>query len=99
MSMETVKRDLEEIKFYYANQTDFDLAARSIGESAVLVKIKRYTEAIVKAPAMLYGIYVALYVNGMTQFDYATDYKRSTDYVGKLHAQLCQYLSEYFGGV
>ncbi len=42
MNTETVKRDLEEIKFYYANQTDFDLAAKSIGESAVLVKIKRY---------------------------------------------------------
>ena len=42
MNTETVKRDLEEIKFYYANQTDFDLAAKSIGGSAVLVKIKRY---------------------------------------------------------
>lgn len=96
MDVKTVKADLEEIKFYYANQTEFNVAAKSIGSSAVAAKVKEYNTAITQAPAMLYRLYIALYVNGITQLEYALDLDRCVDRVYKANRKLCQFFAEYF---
>ena len=98
MTVKQVKRDLEEIKFYYANQVDFELAAKSIGESAIASKVKKYNEAITRASAILYSLYVALYVNGSTQQDYANDTNRTVNHICRLNLQLCKFLISQFDG-
>lgn len=45
MDIKTIKTDLDEIKYYYANQQEFDIAAKSIGECAVSQKAKQYNQA------------------------------------------------------
>ena len=99
MDVKTVKADLEEIKYYYANQTEFDIAAKSIGSSAVAVKAKEYNTAITQAPAALYRLYTALYVNGITQLEYALDLDRCVDRVYKANKKLCQFFAEYFNRI
>ena len=89
-----VKSDLESIKFYYANQQSFDIAVNSIGECAVIETVKRYNEAIKDAPAMLFDLYVSLYVMGQTQLEVALDWERCADYVYKQNIKLRKYLSE-----
>lgn len=99
MDIKTVKADLDEIKYYYANQTDFDIAAKSIGESSAAVKAKAYNAAISRAPATLYRLYIALYINGSTQLEYALELDRCVDRVYKTNKKLCQYFADYFSKV
>ena len=96
MTVKQIKSDLAEIKFYYANQSDFDIAAQSIGESAVYKKVKRYNEAVANAPAELYRLYVALYVNGSTQLDYALDEDKCVDSICRYNKKLQRFFADYF---
>ncbi|MCM1368212.1 MAG: hypothetical protein NC184_05350 [Roseburia sp.] len=96
MNIKTVKADLDEIKYYYANQVEFDTAAQSIGESSVMEKVRKYNAAIVAAPAALYKLYVSLYVNGSSQLEYALDIDRCADSVCNLNKKLYAYFANYF---
>lgn len=96
MTITQVKRELEEIKYYYANQTDFDIAARSIGESDASKTAKRYNEAVTHSAAELYALYVALYVNGSSQFEYATEIDMCTSSVYLKNKKLYEFFVDYF---
>lgn len=96
MDIKTIKTDLDEIKYYYTNQQEFDIAAKSIGESAVSKKAQQYNQAIVNAPAELYRLYIALYVNGSTQFNHALDEDKCVDYICRLNKKLCKFFLDYF---
>lgn len=96
MTVKQVKSDLEEIKFYYENQAEFELAAKSIGESSIAAKVKKYNETVTRASALLYSLYVALYVNGSTQQDYALDTNRSINHICRLNLQLCKFFISQF---
>lgn len=99
MDIKTVKADLEEIKYYYENQQELDIAAKCIGECAIATKLKRYNDAITHAPIKLYRLYMALYVNGSTQLEYALELDRCVDRVYKTNKKLCQYFADYFSEV
>lgn len=96
MTIQQVKNNLEEIRYYYGNQKDFDLAAKAVGESAAAQMAKRYNEAVTHAPAVLYGVYVALYVNGSTQLNYSLDIGKSVDQVCRNNQRLYKYFADYF---
>ncbi len=96
VTVETVRTDLEEIKYYYENQNELDTVARSIGECAVASKVKRYNEAITHAPVKLYRLYTALYVNGISQFEYSLDIDRSKNRVYIANRELRRYFADYF---
>lgn len=96
MTVKQVKSDLEEIRFYYEYQSDFELAAKSIGESATVAKVKKYNDAITRASALLYSLYVALYVNGSSQQDYALDTNRTINHICRLNLQLCKFFISQF---
>lgn len=96
VTTETVKTDLEEIKYYYENQKELEIAARSIGECGVASKVKRYNEAITHAPVKLYRLYTALYINGISQFEYALNIDRSKNRVYIANRELRRYFADYF---
>jgi len=94
MTLEQVKADLRDIRYYYAKQKDLDGAARSVGTSSIKEKVERYNEAVRKAPVKLYDVYVSLYVNNNTQLVLSFDWDCSSEYVKRLNRQLCRFLQE-----
>jgi len=94
MTIEQVKTDLREIRYYYAKQKDLDGAARCVGTSSIKEKVERYNEAVRKAPVKLYDVYVSLYVNNNTQLVLSFDWDCSSEYVKRLNRQLCRFLQE-----
>ena len=56
---EEVREDLKEIRYYCSKQRDFENAARTVGSSTVVEKVKTYNEAIQTAPIRLYDLYVS----------------------------------------
>ena len=65
---EEVRDDLKEIRYYCSKQRDFENAAKTIGSSTVVEKVKAYNEAIQTAPIRLYDLYVSLYVNNNREY-------------------------------
>ena len=43
---EEVREDLKEIRYYCSKRKDFENAAKTIGSSAVVEKVKAYNEAM-----------------------------------------------------
>ncbi len=96
VTVETIRVDLDEIRYYYGNQQELDIAANSIGECSASVKAKRYNRAITHAPVVLYKLYMALYVNGLTQLDYALEIDRAAVSVYRSNRKLYEFFVSYF---
>lgn len=99
ITMQQVKEDLREIRYYYAKQKDMEGASRTVGTSKITEKIARYNAAVQKAPMRLYDLYVSLYVNNNTQLTVALDWDYTVDYIKKLNHRLCQFLRKQLEGV
>ena len=92
MTLEEVKRDLQEIRYFYTCKSLFDKVADVEIYSRVADKAALYNKAISFAPAHLFDIYVAVYVNGNTQGRYARESGYSCGNIKKLNQELKEYL-------
>ena len=93
-TIQQIRRDLEEIRYYYAKQKEFDGASKNVGASSIAAKVERYNAAVRKAPPRLYDVYVSLYVNNNTQLVLSFDWDCSPDYVKRLNRRLCEFLQK-----
>ena len=93
---EEVREDLKEIRYYCSKRKDFENAAKTIGSSTVVEKVKTYNEAIQTAPIRLYDLYVSLYVNNNTQAVVAEDWGLTSDYVRKMTKKHYEYFISEF---
>ena len=91
-----VREDLKEIRYYCSKQKDFENAAKTIGNSTAVEKVRTYNEAIQAAPIRLYDLYVSLYVNNNTQAVVAEDWGLTSDYVRKMNKKLYEYFISEF---
>lgn len=94
MTVNDVKKDLKEIKYYYDHKSMFDRAMETSVKTEVMRKVQLYNKYMSKAEARLFGLYVALYVENNTQQKIATNWGLSEGYIRKLNRQLCEYLLE-----
>lgn len=91
LTLQRIRKDLRDIRYYYSKQKDFDKAAPIVGKNSVLDKVSKYNKAVRDAPARLYDVYVSLYVNNNTQDALAYDWDCTDDYIRQLNKQLCVY--------
>ena len=91
-SMDTIRKELKEVRYYYANRKMFDQAAKDVGENEIIKTVNRYNAAVQKAPVKLYALYIGLYVGNRTQEALAQDMNFSPDYIYRQHRKLLQYL-------
>lgn len=96
MNMEKVKKDLKEIRCYYAHERDFIGAKNIIGESSAVAKKDRYNAAVGKASTQLYYVYLSLYVRDNSQAVTAEDMDCSLGHVKRLNRQLCEFFLNAF---
>ena len=96
-TMQEVRQDLNEIRYYYSKQKLFDSTAQSVVGNAVLEKVQRYNRAMKNAPPRLYDVYISLYIQNNTQAALAYDWDFTPDYIKQLNRQLCEYLVTVFG--
>lgn len=88
VSMEQVKADLREIRYYYSRKEQLDDASYSIGPLPIKRILENYNCAIRKAPLRLYDLYACLYVRGQTQETIALDLGYTPQYIRKLINEL-----------
>ena len=98
VTMQQVRDDLKEIRYYYSKRKDFEAASKCVVESAVTYKVNRYNLAIKTTPARLYDLYISLYTQNNSQCALAEDWGFCNDYIKQLNKQLCEYLLKFFNG-
>ena len=101
VTLQTIKRELENIRYYYARKDIFDKAFDSVGKNEILQTVDRYNQAICGAPPKLYEMYVALYIQCCT-YEAAAEAlcdeaeRRLSKMAGK---KLCQRFSPGYSGL
>ena len=93
-SLDEIRKDLKQIRFYYANQKDIERFLKSVGENCKVNIVKQYNEAVCNAPIQLYYLYCCLYLNNNSQEVVAEDWSCSTTYIKKLNNSLCEFIQK-----
>lgn len=96
MTITEIRSDLNEISYYYGMIDLFTEGAKVAPSKSLEFKLKKYNEAIYTAPARLYAIYIARYVQHRTQSSLAEDWACSEAYIQRLNKQLYKFFKEYF---
>lgn len=94
LTINQVREDLKEIRYYYSMQELFDSAANTVKPVAILNKVERYNAAIKAAPARLYILYISLYVKNNTQAALADDWGYTREYIKEINQKLVEYLQK-----
>ena len=92
MTIEEVKEDLKDVRYYYNRKAAFGEAEQVVGVNSIVDKVKMYNEAARNAPPRLYDVYNGLYVNNFTQEGLAFEMGYSSVYIQKLNKDLLAYL-------
>ena len=91
ITLQTIKRELENIRYYYARKDIFDKAFDSVGKNEILQTVERYNQAICGAPPKLYEMYVALYIQCCTYEAAAEALCYSVNYVYKTNKKIVDF--------
>ena len=92
VSLDKIRKDLKEIRYYYSRKELFDESTRCVATNGVLEKVRRYNEAIQCAPPRLYDMYICLYVKNYTQEGLSIELNYTPEYIQMLNKQLLLFL-------
>lgn len=91
-TLKEIRKDLREIKYYFARKKSMDASFVDIGENRVVNLIDKYNEIIKTAPPKLYDLYVSLYIKSHTQTTIASDMGYTSNYIYQLNRMLLNYI-------
>mgnify|MGYP005771319671 CR=1 FL=1 len=93
MTIEAVKSDLKEVKFYYAHR---EIYARALAESKnqIVKLVGVYEDYMEKAPAELFALYHCLIIEGKSRNQVIDEWHISLTHLKMLYSRLCLYLAD-----
>lgn len=94
LTLKEIRADLQEIRYYFSHKEMFDSAISITGGNAISEKVKRYNEAVTKAPLRLYEIYIELHLNDKTQEGFADERNYSAGYIQQLNKELLRFFQK-----
>ena len=98
ISPEKVRRDLKDIRYYYARKAILDSVKGDVGINKVRNMVDRYNQIILNAPLYLFDLYVCLYIKGYTQDKMAVELNVSSQYVQSQNKKLIAFLQTHYDG-
>ncbi len=97
LTLQQIRDDLKDIRYYYSRKEAFDYGFRVIGTNGIAGKAKRYNTAIQTAPSRLYDIYVGLYARNLTQEALSIELCCTPKYIQVLNKRLLLFLQKTLG--
>ncbi len=91
ITLEVIRKELEDIRYYYARRDAFDKAFDSVGKNEILETVNRYNQAICAASPKLFEIYVAPYIECCTYEAAAEDLGFSVSYIYKANKRIVDF--------
>ena len=96
MTTEHIRRELQDIRYYYSHKAMFDSASDCVAKSTAVGLAEKYNAAIVSAPPRLYALYLSLYIGNDTQASLAEKRGCSEGYIRNLNRQLYAFFQGAF---
>lgn len=93
-TLEEIRKDLLQIRFYQKHKAVMDLAIKSVGNNQVLDLVNKYNALMTSAPAKLFSIYAFLYIEGYSQEEAAEKLYYSPQYVQRMNVRLLHFLQD-----
>lgn len=94
ITLNEIRQDLKDIKYYYSRKKLFDEGFESTGVNAVVDKVKKYNEMAVSASPKLYDLYVSLYIKNHTQESLSDELGYTPEYMQMLNKKLLKFLQQ-----
>lgn len=98
MTLNKIRYDLKQIRYIHSMTVTKTPGKRVIVSKTMESLLKKYAEAMEKAPVRLYTLFNGLYVECKTQKELALEWGCSEGYIKLLSKQLCQYLQSVMTG-
>ena len=92
LSLNAIREDLKDIRYYYARKKMFDEAFKCTGENTIIEKVQIYNEAMTTASPKLYDLYYSLYIKNHTQESLSDELCYTPEYIQMLNKQLLKFL-------
>lgn len=96
MTIQEIRGDLRDIRYYYSRKAAFDKAMNSVATNAAVQKAERYNLEVKNAPPRLYDLYNMLYVENNTQLSLAEQWGFCEGYIRNLNRQLYAFFLNAF---
>lgn len=96
MTTEQIRRELQDIRYYYSHKVMFDRASDCVAKNAAVELARKYNEAIGSAPPRLYDLYLSLYIGNNTQALLAEKWGYSEGHIRNLNRQLYAFFRSAF---
>ena len=94
LTLNQIRKDLKEIRYYYSRRKTLDSIFTDILHKAVQNTIQKYNEAISEAPLQLYDLYVNLYVMYHTQESLSEEWRYTPYHIYCLNKKLLLFLQK-----
>ncbi len=94
MSLDEIRNDLKDVRYYYIRKKAFDEAGREVGTCKVVEKVRRYNEMICGASPQLYDVYNGLYIRNLTQEGFSVELCYTPEYVQMMNKRLLLFLQK-----
>ena len=92
LTIQKIREDLNDIRFYYSKQKALEHASKTVVQSSIIDKVNKYNQAVKDAPIRLYDLYISLYIHNNTQAALADDWDCSERNIGLMTRQLLDFL-------
>ena len=96
ITKEMIRKELEEVRYYYSRKKLFDKATDSVGKNDIIGVVEKYNRAICEAKPRLYEVYISVYIDGYTYEAAAADLGYSPSYIYKTNRKVLEFLYQYF---
>ena len=96
MTTEQIRRELQDIRYYYSHKAMFDRASDCVAKSTAVGLAEKYNAAIRSAPPRLYDLYLSLYIGNNTQASLAEKWGYSEGHIRYLNRQLYAFFQGAF---
>ena len=94
MTLDQIRKDLKEIRYYYSKKEELDCALNTVENSAIQSLVEKYNKIMKLAGIRLYSVYVNLYVHNQTQSSMAKSENLSLQYVKEMNRELIHFLAD-----
>lgn len=91
MSIEQVRNDLKEIKYYHSHKKILETSFVHTGQNSFVEKMENYNKLICNAPLKLHEVYAGLHIDGYSQEELAERLGVTRVYIYQLNRKLVEY--------
>ena len=92
MTLNEIRRDLKEVRYYYYRKDVLDKAFKSVSQNNVVEKVNKYNDIVKGAPPQLYDVYISLYTMNLTQEALSVELGYTPEYVQMLNKKLLKFI-------